>query len=259
MLCDFYGNVLVPPSVVAHRRPDFAQAVKRLRETMGERSLQEVLVAVERTGRYHHPVKRAFAGAGFEVRTVHPLATKQFRQPSDPGNKTDDTDLIAIHRCAVNGFALMEPSLDEFWQELQLLIRHRRDLVGKASALCCQIREHLEAAMPGYAACSHKLWQTQAALHRAWKVGSAEAMRQGGLAGVVGLLRKDGLRFQERTVRHALEWADTATGSDLAAEQHRSIARALNDDRGPERAGNRGPRATNRRPAGPLHRRQTGR
>jgi len=43
------------------------------------------------SGRYHQPVKRAFADAGFEVRTVHPFATKQFRLPADPGNKTDDT------------------------------------------------------------------------------------------------------------------------------------------------------------------------
>jgi hypothetical protein len=26
---------------------------------------------------------------------MHPYATKQYRQPADPGNKTDDTDLSA--------------------------------------------------------------------------------------------------------------------------------------------------------------------
>ena len=61
MLCDFYGNMLVPPSVVAHRRPDFEQAVGQLREATGKHGIKDVLVAVERTGRYHHPVKRALA------------------------------------------------------------------------------------------------------------------------------------------------------------------------------------------------------
>ena len=81
------------------------------------RSIADLLVAVERTGRYHHPPARAFAAGGFEVRTVHPFATKQFRLPADPGNKTDDTDLAAITRAAVNGFALVEPALDESWRQ----------------------------------------------------------------------------------------------------------------------------------------------
>ncbi len=55
-------------------------------------------------------VQRAFRQAGSEVRLVHPFATKQFRQPADPGNKTDDTDLAPIHRAAVNGLGLIEPA-----------------------------------------------------------------------------------------------------------------------------------------------------
>jgi len=49
------------------------------------------------------------------------------------------------------------------WRELQLLIRHRRDLVFKSSAVATQIREHLEAALPGYAACFDKLWESATA------------------------------------------------------------------------------------------------
>jgi transposase len=231
MLCDFYGNVLVPPSVVAHRRPDFAHAVGQLREATGKHDIADVLVAVERTGRYHHPVKRAFAAAGFEVRTVHPFATKQFRQPADPGNKTDDTDLHAIHRCAVNGFALVEPSVDEAWRALQLWVRHRRNLVGKVSALCCQIREHLEAAMPGYAATFPALWEHPAALHLAWKFGSVEAIRRRGAAAMRTQLRKDGVRFQDRTLQRAVVWAQSAACGDVAGDQHRQIAMALDADR----------------------------
>ena len=59
----------------------------------------DLTVAIERTGRYHLPVKRAFVQAQFDTRLVHPLTSKQFRQPANPGNKTDDTDLSAIHRC----------------------------------------------------------------------------------------------------------------------------------------------------------------
>src|SRR5580704_11373292 len=109
MFSDFYGNVLVPPTLVEHNRPGFDAALAALREAMKQRDILDLLVAVERTGHYHHAPARAFAAGGFEVRTVHPFTTKQFRQPADPGNKTDDTDLAAITRAAINGFALVEP------------------------------------------------------------------------------------------------------------------------------------------------------
>ena len=70
------------------------------------------IVVIERTGRYHRPIQRTFAKAGFEVRIIHPLTTKQHRQPANPGNKTDDTDLAAMQRAAVNGFGLLEPPAD---------------------------------------------------------------------------------------------------------------------------------------------------
>lgn len=231
MLCDFYGNVLVPPTIVAHCQPAFARAVGQLRESAQRHALQDVIVAVERTGRYHHAVQRAFATAGYEARTVHPFATKQFRQPADPGIKTDDKDLAAIHRCAVNGFALADVPLDESWREFQLLIRHRRDLVRKGSALRCQIREHLEAAMPGYAANFEKFWEMGAPLHVAWQIGSAKGICQAGLGGLIRLLRRDRVRFQERTLERILAWAGQAADGDIAAERHRGIALALNEDR----------------------------
>src|SRR5438132_4661397 len=123
MLTDFFGNVLLPPTVVQHNRPGFDTAVAQLREALHQHDLRDVIIAVERTGRYHHPVKRAFAAAGFEVRIVHPFTTSRCRQPRDPDNKTDDNDLAAIQVAAVNGFALLEQPLDELYKTLQLLIR----------------------------------------------------------------------------------------------------------------------------------------
>jgi transposase len=231
MLCDFYGNVLIPPTVVEHNRPAFDEAITRLRQALTAHGVQDLLVAVERTGRYHHLPQRAFAAAGFEVRTVHPFATKQFRQPSDPGNKTDDTDLAAIHRAAVNGFALIEPALDTTWQSFQLLVRHRRLCVQKNSALCCQIREHLEAAFPGYATCFDDLWERSCALALLRHFDSAQALRQAGLAGLAQVLRQDGIRFHQPTLVKILAWADQAAPPAGAAACHRYLALALDDDR----------------------------
>src|SRR5437762_13591595 len=84
MLADFYGKILIPPTVVANTRADLDAAVARLRQAVAEYRLTDLIIAVERTGRYHLPARRAFAAAGFEVRVVHPYATKRFRQPADP-------------------------------------------------------------------------------------------------------------------------------------------------------------------------------
>ena len=108
MLADFFGNILLPPASLEHNRAGFAAAVAQLRQACRTHQLGDLLVAVERTGRYHRPVQRAFANAGFETRIVHPFATKQFRQVANPGYKTDDKDLGAIHCAAVNGFALVD-------------------------------------------------------------------------------------------------------------------------------------------------------
>jgi transposase len=188
-------------------------------------------VAIERTGRYHRIVQRTFAAAGFETRILHPFVTKQYRQPVDPGNKTDDTDLAAIHRATVTGCALLEATRDEAWTTLQLVIRHRRDLVRKGAALNCQIREHLEAAVPGYAACFDKLWESPIPWHLLQHFATAEQLRTAGVTALCHSLRQAGIRFQQRTVQAVLDWAQQAAPGDVAASQHRRLALALYDDR----------------------------
>ena len=142
LLCNFYGQVLIPPMEVNHNRGDLAAAILRIHQAMSEHKLQDLTVTLERTGRYHLLVKRAFE-TNFEVRLLHPFTTKQYRLPANPGNKTDDHDLFAMQQATVNGFGLLEPALDSTYQTLRLLARHRRDVVQKSSALCSQLRDHL--------------------------------------------------------------------------------------------------------------------
>ncbi len=231
LLADFYGRVLIPPTVVAHQRPDLDAAVAQVRQAFAQHQLRDGLVAIERTGRYHRLVQRSFAAAGFETRIVHPFVTKQYRQPVDPGNKTDDTDLSAIHRATVTGCALLEATRDEAWTSLQLLIRHRRDLVGKRATLHCQIQEHLEAALPGFAACFDQLGDNPIAWHLLQHFPTAEQLRSAGLTILCPSLRQADIRFQRRTVQRVLDWAQRAAPGDIAAELHRRIAQQLYGDR----------------------------
>lgn len=227
MLCDFYGNVLIEPSVLTHARGDFDTAVMQLREAIERCQLKDHVIAIERTGNYHLPVKRAYAAAGFDTRIVHPFATKQFRQPADPGNKTDDTDLAAIFRATVSGFSLEESRWENPFGELRLLTRYRRDLVEKRSAVCCQIREHLEAVMPGYAACFDYLWESQIALEIVRYFPSSKVITEAGIEKVAHTLKATGRRFFGSSVEKVMAWANVAAMPDPAASVHHRIWRAL--------------------------------
>src|SRR5262245_14486681 len=231
MLADFYGNVLIQPTLLEHNRLAFDTALDPLRRVICARDLKDLLVAIERTGRYHRTVQHAFGAAGFEARIVHPFATKQFRQPADPGNKTDDTDLAALHRAAVNGFALIEPGRDEFWTTFQLLIRHRRELVRKTAALQTQIREHLDAAFPGFAANFTNLWDRDSACHLIRHFATPADIHSAGFNGLCHSLDAAAVRYQRRTLTTILTWAAQAAPPDVAAAARRRFALDLDDDR----------------------------
>jgi transposase len=231
LLADFYGHQLLPPTEVAHTRPALDAAVAQIRNAFERYQLRDGIAAIERTGRYHRVVQRAFTAASFETRIIHPFVTKQYRQPVDPGNKTDDRDLAAIHRATVTGCALIEATRDEAWTTLHLVIRYRRDLVRKGAALNCQIREHLEAALPGFAAGFDKLWDSPVPWHLLQHFPTAAHLRAAGLTTLCHSLRQANIRFQQRTVQTVLDWAEQAPPGDVAADQHHRIALALYEDR----------------------------
>jgi transposase len=231
MLTDFYGTVHVPPIEVEHNQIAFQAAIAQIRDAMRKYAITDLIAAIERTGQYHRPVQRAFRSAGFDTRIVHPYTSKQYRQPSDPDNKTDDTDLAAIQRAAAGGFALVEAELNQSERELQLVVRHRRDLVQKCAALQCQIREHLDAALPGYAACFDDLWKSVVALPLIRHAGSADAISKLGRDGIAMYLREQRIRFQRPTIGRVLAWAARAALPEFAGTMHHAVAMALDMDR----------------------------
>ena len=233
MLCDFYGKVLVPPTEVEHARAQMQLVIVQFREAYKKHGLKDAIVAVEMTGTYHRPIQRAFRDAGCDTRLVHPFASKHYRLPAHGDNKTDDNDLEGIFRAAVNGFGLLEPSWDELYRHLQLLCRHRRDLVQKRAKLQCQIREYLHRCLPGYAALFPKdsLWKRPAPLCIAAKAITAEAIIEARVAGVTAWLREEKHRFQSRTVEKVVAWAGNAADADPLAPVLAEIWKTLDADR----------------------------
>lgn len=220
MFCDFYGKVLVPPTTVEHRRGPLQAAVARLRQSVQTHGIKDLIVCVEMTGTYHQIIWRTFRDAGFDTRTVHPFASNHYRMPEHGDVKTDDHDLIAIFRAAVNGFGLIEQTRDDGYRSLQLLARHRRDLVNKRSKLQCQIRHHLERCLPGYAALfpntdlwDHPIGRTVLRFI-AEHGGTHRALVEAGVPGVVQWLKQQRCAFQTRSVERIVAWAGDAASGD---------------------------------------------
>lgn len=230
-LADFYGRVLLAPATVAHTKGDLQAALDRLHQAQHQHDLRDLVVALERTGEYHRPPQRAFRQAGFDTRLVHPFTTKQYRQPADPGNKTDDTDLAALFRATTHGFGLCEPDWPALYVSLRLFRRHRRDLVDKTSSLRCQLREVLHAALPGYAECFGHLWESAVALELARQFPSADALRQAGLTGLQHFMDHTHLLYRKDALHTVLAWAAQAPPAHAHHADWQRILVSLDDDR----------------------------
>lgn len=215
MMADYFGNVLVEPQVLQHVGAGFKLAVEQIHQVQQKHDIQDLIVVVERTGNYYLPAKRAFAGAGFETRIVNPFATKQYRMPANPGNKTDETDLFAQHRAAVAGFGLCEFELESPYRELQLRARHRRNLVQQAAALACQIREHLHLGMPGYANLFDRLFESLTPLAIAAACDSPARLVELGALGLCRHLRKKKIPHRSPSIEKVLAWAAQAINAPI--------------------------------------------
>jgi len=231
MMADFLGQVLIETGAVEHDRPHLDAMLARVRSVVRERGVQDVLVVIERTGNYHQATRRAFAQAGFDTRLLHPFTTRQFRLPANPGNKTDANDLAAIHRAATQGFGLIEQTLDEPYLALRMLARHRRDLVEKVTALSCQIREHLDLAMPGYAACFSDFWGSSVALCLARATGTPAQLLAQDRQGLTHILQREKRLFQSPTLDLLLAWARQAPAPDVDAALRHRVWTELDDAR----------------------------
>jgi len=233
MLCNFYGKVLVESTTVEHTAGALRVMTQLVAEACQAEGLTDTLVAVEMTGIYHKPVWRAFRKAQFDTRIVHPFASHHYRRPLHPDAKTDDHDLEAIFHAAVKGYGLATLRVDEVYQSLQAVSRHRHNLVKQRARLMIQIRRLLHQTMPGFADlfADDQLFRKSIALPVALQFSSADAIRQAGTGPIAAHLRKTKVRFQTRTIERIVAWSSTAAESSEVAAMHTRQWQQLNEVR----------------------------
>jgi hypothetical protein len=249
MRTDFYGRILVEATAVEHTQACFRAGIQTRRPALAPAAIRDPIVVSARTGRSHRPIQRGFAPAGFETRSIPPLTTKPPRQPAHPGHQTDETDLAALPRGAVNGFGWLEPSVAPVSVRLPLRARHRRDLVATTVALRCQIHEHLPAIMPGYSQCFEDIYDCQIPLWVARPFGWAAALVSAGVVGLIERLRPADIRIHLPTREKIVAWARSAPATEDESNLHLKILSELDDDR---RSKVPGVRAIDRERAGLL-------
>ncbi len=219
MLCDFFGKVLVEPTTVEHNAGSLRAMTSQIKIACDECGIVDSIAAVEMTGVYHRPVQVALRKAGVDTRIVHPFASKHFRKPLHPDNKTDDNDLEAIFHAAINGYGLATLPVDDTHKSLLALTRHRRNLVKQRARLQIQIRTLMHQSMPGFADLfeDDKLFNRSIAMPIAMKFSSAQAINKVGTVGMAKFLKQQKIRFQTPTLDRIAAWATLAADpSDLA-------------------------------------------
>jgi transposase len=223
-LGNFLGDVLWDAPQVANNRPALERMVEEVERQMAVHGLADLVAGIERTGRWHLPVK-AVVERKWPVKMIHPVVTKRLRSPASPGIKTDLADLMAMLHAMMCGYAKDDEGLSEEWQEFRLLSRARRDETNRRSCVRCQCTGRMEALIPGYGGLFEHMWDTPAGPAIIAAYPSAESLARAGCETVWKRLRKQGIRCMRKTVSRVLSWAAQASPADPGAAAGQRLLR----------------------------------
>ena len=142
MLADFYGNVCIPPTEVAHNRVELDAAVARVRAGLAQHGLQDCLVAIERTGRSQEIITLERSIAQLLCRTPYVLLLSipgiNVVSAADFAGEMGPIENYANHR-AITGRAGLFPA------------RYQSDRVDHSHALARRANRSLRTAILGIA------------------------------------------------------------------------------------------------------------
>jgi len=97
--------------------------------------------------------------------------------------------------------------------------------------VCCQIREHLDALLPGYAALFDNVWESAIAIHVARHFPSPASICKARLKDLKASLRKAHIRTHEGVLQRIVTWAGNAALPTQTVDVHERIWTTLDADR----------------------------
>jgi len=234
-LGNFLGDCLWEPEPVRCHRPALEAMMAEIERQMARHGLVELVVGIERTGRWHQPLKQ-MVEAKWPVKMISPFTTKRLRQPANPGVKTDPIDLTAMHRAMICGYGTEEAALPEPWPDFRLRSRARADLVSRRASLKTQCAGRMEALFPGYTDLFGDLWKTPTAAALIEAYSSPRKVLMAGTDRIMKKLAEAGVACRRSTAERVRAWAAQAAPADGGAavnhdvlRDHLSLIRHLSD------------------------------
>jgi hypothetical protein len=227
LLGNYLGEKLVDFDPVQNTRPALENFVVQVKKHCKEFKLNDLVVGLERTGRYHLPAKQILEKY-WTAKIIHPCATKQLRCPVKSGNKTDGTDKDAMLKAMVAGYGMHEPELPETWVVWRIIGRMRNDLVGKRATIKVQSQELMEALIPGYTRLFDDIWNTGTAIAVIRVFGTAEKILAAGPDKIRERLEEAGISSSLPAIQRIHAWASQASPCDPGAGiRHKSLIEYL--------------------------------
>lgn len=228
VLTNGIGKQLMEQEKVTKTSVGIQEYMKKVDAACLRYGIKEVLAGIERTSRFHMPIRRAFKKRNWTVQTIQPYATKKLRQAIDSGSKTDETDLDAILRAMMVGYGIAERELPERWEEWRALNRVREDNVKRLADLKNQIQDRLEALLPGYTGMVQNIWRAPVYLCLAEKYGTPEAIRAASLEELRQTAKSQSHVVKSSTLNKVKVWSSMSCQAEPGAKiKHHILCREL--------------------------------
>jgi hypothetical protein len=162
MVCDFWGEIVVPPFDFALNERGFQNLAVVLARAEAERDASWVRVGLEQAGHYHRPLQARLYAHGLDVTLFNPAQVKANRNLDLLRSlKSDAFDLAAMAELLIRGKGRRWAGDHDAIAMQAAVAAHRARKVKAHVALKNQIHAHLDLVFPGLAGCFDSILATK--------------------------------------------------------------------------------------------------
>jgi transposase len=228
MVCDFYGEVVVPPLNFDLDERGFEVFARAVAAAEDAREASWTRVGLEQAGHYHRVLLAKLLDGGFDVVLLNPAQVKENRaQDLLRSLKSDARDLGAMAELLIRGKGRPAGAVDEDMAAQAALVAHHSRRVKARTALKNQIHQSLDLVAPGLSACFRDMLDTKLGRLLATEAMTPARLRRLGPERLRAFCQRRGVRVTRPKVAQVIQSAHRALGlPDAVAEVHRRILAA---------------------------------